>query len=608
MNKFSRTARSVTFAAIVGLSLGVSAPGAFALDNVEAQKSNVSIDNAASLINPNQKATLTIHKFGDPSALGERTGEAKDRENADNGTPLNGIGFRIYKILKTADGKTPIDMNTNAGLAAAAGIKATDYANIQKLIDDGVLQAVGDEKKTAQVDGQDGIVKFDIGTNHAPYLVVETDTPRATDGTEYTPAVPFIAFVPMTKNNVAQGGTEWNYDVHAVPKNYKKTPPKKTVIDQDENGKLAQAGDVVKYNIDTVIRKIDEGKRLKYYYISDTLDVNNFKVKHSNTKFEVTAGDSKLSEGKHYTVSRDEGSNAFRINFTVDGLKELKSGTKVKVVVEAVKIGEGKAAPNQAIEWEPSDPRSDLGFDEGGKPDEPKPDSGKRTEVVQTYWGELQFQKVGSDGNGLEGAEFEIYQTKPGGLCESIDMKNPGKSAFKVSAQDANIDDGKGVQESVFKSSDKGDVHVTGLHVNNFVNNAEVSDSAIDGLTTEYCLIETKAPKGKELLSKAVAFKFVEYEKTKAQVPAEVTEWKTNERGEVISVKKSEKLETVDSRAYKPVTVTVGAKGEGKVVNLDDTTPNLPMTGGAGVGILAAIGAAIIGAGAWFARRNSAEA
>ncbi|MFA1455474.1 LPXTG cell wall anchor domain-containing protein [Corynebacterium diphtheriae] len=31
------------------------------------------------------------------------------------------------------------------------------------------------------------------------------------------------------------------------------------------------------------------------------------------------------------------------------------------------------------------------------------------------------------------------------------------------------------------------------------------------------------------------------------------------------------------------------------------------MTGGAGVGILAAIGAAIIGAGAWFARRNSAE-
>lgn len=35
MNKFSRTARSVTFAALVGLSLGVSAPSAFAQEKVE---------------------------------------------------------------------------------------------------------------------------------------------------------------------------------------------------------------------------------------------------------------------------------------------------------------------------------------------------------------------------------------------------------------------------------------------------------------------------------------------------------------------------------------------------------------------------------------------
>ncbi|CAB0578307.1 fimbrial protein [Corynebacterium diphtheriae] len=45
-----------------------------------------------------------------------------------------------------------------------------------------------------------------------------------------------------------------------------------------------------------------------------------------------------------------------------------------------------------------------------------------------------------------------------------------------------------------------------------------------------------------------------------------------------------------------------------KIKNLRQDTPNLPLTGGAGVGILAAIGAAIIGAGVWFARRNSAEA
>lgn len=47
---------------------------------------------------------------------------------------------------------------------------------------------------------------------------------------------------------------------------------------------------------------------------------------------------------------------------------------------------------------------------------------------------------------------------------------------------------------------------------------------------------------------------------------------------------------------------------EVEIKNVRQETPELPLTGGAGVGILAAIGAAIIGAGAWFARRNSAEA
>ena len=57
----------------------------------------------------------------------------------------------------------------------------------------------------------------------------------------------------------------------------------------------------------------------------------------------------------------------------------------------------------------------------------------------------------------------------------------------------------------------------------------------------------------------------------------------------------------------------IAATGEGDdavtlVANVDNVkqdTPNLPMTGGAGVGILAAIGAAIVAAGAWFARRTA---
>lgn len=58
------------------------------------------------------------------------------------------------------------------------------------------------------------------------------------------------------------------------------------------------------------------------------------------------------------------------------------------------------------------------------------------------------------------------------------------------------------------------------------------------------------------------------------------------------------------ARTYELASVQVGSNA-GEVVNSDDTTPNLPMTGGAGVGILAAIGAIIVAAGVWFARRSA---
>ena len=52
-------------------------------------------------------------------------------------------------------------------------------------------------------------------------------------------------------------------------------------------------------------------------------------------------------------------------------------------------------------------------------------------------------------------------------------------------------------------------------------------------------------------------------------------------------------------------TVKVGDK-DNQVVNLEDSTPKLPLTGGMGIGILAALGALIIAAGAYSAKRRSA--
>lgn len=604
MNKFSRTARSVTFAAIVGLSLGISAPGAFAQEN---QPTDVLLKSADSLINPETSAKLTIHKFGDPTAekLQDPTGTEEDAQRDGLGEKLDGVTFTIYKINKDLDGK-PIDMKTNAGLAAAAKIfnKAGDYAGkIEELTKSGVLS-----EGKAQETENGGVATFEIGTEHAPYLVVETG-PK--DG--YTPANPFIAFVPMTKPNEGQGGTEWNYDVHAVPKNYKKPEPKKTVVDINEDGSLDQAGSEIEYNIDTTVRKIDEGKRLKYYFIGDTLDKNNFDVSAESTKITVSSADAtaeapkyeELSRGVDYTVSIDKNTNAFRVNFTKEGLKKLGSGEHVRVNVKAVKNSDNPIAPNEATEWEPKNPTSDQDLEGGEEPPaNPEPDSGRKTKVVETRSGELTFTKVDKDEKGLEGAEFQIWQTAPGQTCDAVDVKNPEKNAFQVSAQDGATlnEEGKATSEfeNTFKSNKEGVVKVTGLHVNDFVNNAEVQE----GERTSYCLIETKAPKGKELLSKAVPFQLLKSEETKkVTVPAEVETWEKSAEGEV-TVTKSKEATTIDSPVYKPVSVTVG-DFDGKVVNLDDTTPQLPLTGGAGVGILAAIGAAIVAVGAWFARRGA---
>ena len=108
---------------------------------------------------------------------------------------------------------------------------------------------------------------------------------------------------------------------------------------------------------------------------------------------------------------------------------------------------------------------------------------------------------------------------------------------------------------------------IDGLHVNDRAN----SDSNTPNEWEKYCLVETKSPKGYELLSQPIEFTLA---------------W---------------------ANAGTLQDITVGEK-EGEVVNLDDTTPFLPNTGGMGIAILILAGLGIIGGGAYVARRNSQAA
>lgn len=539
MKKNSLTIRSVTFAAIAGLSLGIAAPGSIAVAQ-EGQDPTVNQTAGDSpLVNKNAKGALTIHKFGNPINEGTPSGTLEDAKDVERngGEPLEGVGFTVYKINTTADGATDIDVTTNEGLVAASKLKAADFSQGAQLKDG--LPAGALTKVDTGTTGANGTWEVSKELELGAYLVVET-TPK--EG--YDPAVPFIAFVPMTADNGADNqGTSWNYDVHAFPKNYKDEEPTKTVKDKDQN-----AGDEnLIYTVTGTARQLKPNTERTQFRITDQID-----PKLEITGVNVTAAGKEIQpeqdvDGKFY-----EGNNV-DVALKPEVAKTLEAGDKVEVTIttklKAEFAKDTDIAPNKARVFQ-------------NNPDGSESDKPKETPEVKTYWGGLQFKKVDGDRKALEGAEFQIARQAAGKQCSEIDTTKKG-SWTPVNGQQG------GKVKTTFISGQDGMVKITGLHVNDFEDNAEVAA----GDQSHYCLIETKAPKSKELLPEALEFKLVA-------------------------------TSTDPERVYELASVQVGAN-KGEVVNSDDTTPNLPMTGGMGIGILAAIGAAIVAAGAWFARRGA---
>ncbi|KXB55073.1 LPXTG-motif protein cell wall anchor domain protein [Corynebacterium sp. DNF00584] len=171
-----------------------------------------------------------------------------------------------------------------------------------------------------------------------------------------------------------------------------------------------------------------------------------------------------------------------------------------------------------------------------------------KTNEVVTYHGKLKVvKKDGKEaGKVLQGAEFELYR------CASAQdkLENP----LTVNGVDK------------WTTGEDGTITIDGLHVTDFADNAQVTD------VKKFCLKETKAPAGYALPEKNIT----EIDFTRDNI-AKTGELKGDDKVTLVS----------------------------EIENIKRDTPNLPMTGGAGVGILAAIGAAIVAAGAWFARRTA---
>ena len=487
VNKISRTARSVTFAAIAGLALGVSAPGALAQENPGAEQGAVNKAN----IDFTKKGSITLYK-----KKGAESGTAATGQKME-GVPGEALPGVTYKITK-------LDYDLQNG----------DWATFPKTAAD-----VKDDKKTAETkeattgtDGKAAFTDLPLGI----YLVEETNAPAGIVAGD-----PFIVSVPM----VNEASDAWNYDVIAYPKNTE-TKTEKTVKDADKN-----IQDAYSYTINADAPTWGEGKSLTAFRFEDQLDQRLDFQKVT----EVKAGDTVLTAGDYTVNDPKANGNKLVVTLTEQGRAKVKSGDKMSLTFEVKRkaVGDTTELKNQA----------DVIFN--------NPNTGKevknQTNEVVTYHGKLKVvKKDGKEaGKVLEGAVFELYQ------CTSASDLG---SKIKI-----------GNAENWTTGAD-GTFTIDGLHVTDFEDNKEAS------ATKKFCLKETKAPAGYALPEKNVT----EIDFTRANIA------KTGE------LNGDDKITLVS-----------------EIDNIKQDTPNLPMTGGAGVGILAAIGAAIVAAGAWFARRTA---
>ena len=191
------------------LALSLCAMPAMAADAPALPETTKTTD---SVIDPNQKGSITIYKYlHDKDIVSENgTGE---KQNIPAGTePAEDVGFTIYRVKGAAklqeyyDGKTSEETAQVSNYIDENGKVKAQYNNLIEGVAD-----IGVEKKT----NADGMVQFtDLPVGL--YLVMETSKPA----TVTEPVAPFLVSIPMTRvTNDANAQKQWLYDVVVYPKN-----------------------------------------------------------------------------------------------------------------------------------------------------------------------------------------------------------------------------------------------------------------------------------------------------------------------------------------------------------------------------------------------------
>lgn len=548
-------AAGLTFAG----SAGIAAQDALAQTRVTTPATAANVPDASGIGQDTVK--LTINKRLNPTELRNATGAG----DTASGQPLAGVGFTAERI--NLDITNQDNFNKVAQLANDRNVKGAreQYGIDTEQGENGVIKF-----DDTNAEGQTSKDKLPVGA----YIITETKTPDIDGAEVYVPAEPFIVFLPMTDS----AGAKWNRDVHVYPKN-SMAKVSKTVVDKDKNTKIDKASGeegkpgylgprpaenaVVSYTLDGVVPAAPEGRELKTLTLTDASKKAELQWDEGFIEgvFVVRDGKEVAIDAKNYSVNKSASvpttntgglaagaDQAFTV--AVDAQNAgLKPGETVRVKVKATLLKDD--ATSKGIE---NSVRESFVFRNPSTGDEDQPKETPDDKVV-TYVGDISVYKRGEGNKALAGAEFQI------GKCNA-DKNDIAGNAIQTGVTDA-----------------EGNLTFPGLHVTDYVNDAEVT-----GTVANYCVKETKAPSGYATPSGKDAVR-------------EIT--LTRGTAKALNAEKT----AFDAAASENV-IANGAV----IDNVKKTTPTLPATGGMGVLIIALAGLAIIGGGVYAARRNSQSA
>lgn len=551
--RFTRTTSAM--AGVLALGMAAAAPAAF-LPQASAVIINPSVSPALppSLIKADATGSLIIHK-----RAGIQAGEATGNElEAPPGSPLKDVKFLVEKVQA--------DLSTNSGFAAASKLTPAEAKP------DPEFSA---RTLTTDADGLASLTGLKVGV----YRVTEQQPESVASGSPaLVPAKPFLVFLPMTNPD---NPTEWNYDIHVYPKNTNVSIQKKV----DDAGK--HSGDKLKWTLNATIpaplvefvENSEEGeppaegegtqdpktkrqvKPLTAYEISDQLPTNRVDV--AETDITVTPP-AEMVRDEDYTVTLAPGVDGdhteLKVTFLPAGLLKLAEAYQEGVdpaptvqveILGSIKptglTGDGITINKEAtVTANNSDGPSAVASSNAVET--------RHRPVVITKQDEATKDK-------LAGAEFDLY------TCVSADQLGD-----KITLNNEATPNGTLVTDA------NGQITIDALHVTDFVNNQ--SDEA-----AKYCLVETKAPDGYELLTKPFVF----------DLPSIVA----GTPGGGASEGEGEGGGEGESTSENTLTLKLA------VDNIKSTSANLPLTGGPGIIALVIAGLALIGGGAWYGLRSS---